>query len=683
MDTMKKRIVKPRWETIAVLVLPALLSLGMGFVYIATQMVGLYAGDSGGLVAASYRFGISHPPGYPLYTFLSAILSNMLPFGTIAWRVGLMSSIPMAMSLYFLWKSAWQLTKNLIWSSIGVILYGTLFPVWLHAADQEVFGLFSLFSAVLLYLSLMWFEEKKVWQLYALSFFFGLAFTHHHLIVLPLFSFLVIVYQYRNQYIGQIRKNWLYCALLFFLGLIPYIYAPIVSLSHTIIEPGNASTISGFFQLVTRASYGTFRAASNLSVSLIDRLLNIYTLLQFSLRDFTLIGWMGVAIGVFSLRKTKEREYIFLIVNFFLWLFYYFYAGFPLLLNYHMGTAERFVIVPYQLLAILFIVGGTRVDRFIQSKFIGNGFIKSVGTIALPAIIVGWFAYSAFSYIPALRYLHQNHSMEQLGADLDASIPEHSIVFLYADTTAYAFDYYYYVLGKRQDVLLIRLESLVNQAYRERIGRQYPELVLPSFDETKAPGFYIADFFSKNLQKYTIVTDAPQEWLSGVWVPNGLLYIYAPDQAYVAPVSIIEEKYTQLWNQFTPDSGLRKYQKQLLLLSDILRVYAQRRLAFALYVVEHNGSGAVLTDAFTKALSEEISVIPEAYVNVIYTLLAKKNCTLSQQFLKQVYEKWGSDYTVLSGYHRFVDVCGTTDETILARDAMYHKRNPSDALLSQ
>jgi len=309
--------------------------------------------------------------------------------------------------------------------------------------------------------------------------------------------------------------------------------------------------------------------------------------------------------------------------------------------------------------------------------------MKSAGLIVLSAIVIGWFACLAFFYIPALGYLHSNRSMEQLGADLDASIPQRSIVFLYADTTAYAFDYYYYVLGKRQDVLFIRLESLTDRVYRERIAKQYPELVLPLYDETKAPGFYIAEFFTKNLQQHTIVTDEPQEWLSGVWVPHGLLYVYAPDQSFVAPIPIIEEKNTYLWNQFAPDPQLRKYQKQLLLLSDILRVYAQRRLSFALYVVEHNGTEVVLTDAFTKALSEEISVIPEAYVNVIYTLLDKKNCTLAQQFLERVYEKWGSDYIVLSGYHRFVDKCNTNDETIRTRDAMYHKRNPSDSLLSK
>jgi hypothetical protein len=406
-------------------------------------MVGLYAGDSGGLVAASYRFGIPHPPGYPLYTFLGAYISHVLPFGTIAWRVGLMSSIPMALSLYFLWKSAWQLTKNMLWSSVGVILYGILAPVWLHAIGQEVFGLFALFSALLLYLSLRWFEEKEKWQLFSLSFFFGLSLTHHHLIFLSFVSFLVIVHQFRNEYLGQLRKNWLYCTVLFCLGFVPYIYAPIVSLSQTVIEPGNAATLSGFVQLVTRASYGTFRAASNLSVSLLDRLLNIYTFMQFFLRDFTLVGWMGIVIGVVNMRKVKEREYMFFIINLFLWLFYYFYAGFPLLLNYHMGTVERFVIVPYQFLAILFVVGCTSVDRFIRVKVFINTVTKSLGVTAFLVIVIGWFTYKAFSYVPAFWYLRLSHSMEQLGADLDASIPEKSILFLYSDTTAYAFDYYY------------------------------------------------------------------------------------------------------------------------------------------------------------------------------------------------------------------------------------------------
>ncbi len=35
--------------------------------YQSRQIVG---GDSGDLITAAYLFGVPHPPGYPLYTFL-------------------------------------------------------------------------------------------------------------------------------------------------------------------------------------------------------------------------------------------------------------------------------------------------------------------------------------------------------------------------------------------------------------------------------------------------------------------------------------------------------------------------------------------------------------------------------------------------------------------------------------
>jgi len=51
------------------------------------------AGDSGELIAASYRLGIAHPSGYPLYCIVGKIFATIFPFGEIAWRYNLFSAL--------------------------------------------------------------------------------------------------------------------------------------------------------------------------------------------------------------------------------------------------------------------------------------------------------------------------------------------------------------------------------------------------------------------------------------------------------------------------------------------------------------------------------------------------------------------------------------------------------------
>src|SRR5664280_1156469 len=65
------------------------------FVFLLFQAQGIIGGDSGDLVTAVTTFGVPHPPGYPLYTFLGWILSH-IPVFTPSWRVGLLSSVPHA-----------------------------------------------------------------------------------------------------------------------------------------------------------------------------------------------------------------------------------------------------------------------------------------------------------------------------------------------------------------------------------------------------------------------------------------------------------------------------------------------------------------------------------------------------------------------------------------------------------
>jgi len=52
-----------------------------------------YGGDCGELIAASYRLGIAHPTGYPLYCLLGRTFASLLPIGEIGWRYNIFSAL--------------------------------------------------------------------------------------------------------------------------------------------------------------------------------------------------------------------------------------------------------------------------------------------------------------------------------------------------------------------------------------------------------------------------------------------------------------------------------------------------------------------------------------------------------------------------------------------------------------
>ena len=62
------------------------------FVYLKTLTPTVYVGDSGELIAAAASLGIPHPPGYPLFVYLGKLFCLIFPFGSIAFRLNLMSA---------------------------------------------------------------------------------------------------------------------------------------------------------------------------------------------------------------------------------------------------------------------------------------------------------------------------------------------------------------------------------------------------------------------------------------------------------------------------------------------------------------------------------------------------------------------------------------------------------------
>ena len=180
-------------------------------VYIATLAPDVTLEDSGELITAAAKFGVGHPPGYPLWTMSGFLLSHLFPFGNLAWRMNLLCALFGATSngvltLLACHSGRWLLQRwtdpehqpvvrrYVFYSGLLVgLTIGFSDVMWSQAVISAVHGtLNALFvNLVLLFFYLWMLEPKKTHRLVLTVFIFALGLTNHHTLVQVIPAFLL------------------------------------------------------------------------------------------------------------------------------------------------------------------------------------------------------------------------------------------------------------------------------------------------------------------------------------------------------------------------------------------------------------------------------------------------------------------------------------------------------------
>lgn len=242
-------------------------------VYLATLSPSIAGGDSGELVSEGCHLGTAHPPGYPLLTMIVYGLHRLVnSFGQIqqtAYCVNLSSALFMTLASCFIGLTVQSLNNvsSVQTSSRGDILGMCLFSfsrlIWQYAVTAEVFPLNTLFSALIVYLTVVYTKNRSMFVLYFGSFVCGLAICNQHTIILyeaPLILWMLFVCRkllFSSPFIALNLSG------LFIFGLLPYVYLPIAEiLSPKAGSWGHLSSLSGFVHHFLRKDYGTFQLFS-------------------------------------------------------------------------------------------------------------------------------------------------------------------------------------------------------------------------------------------------------------------------------------------------------------------------------------------------------------------------------------------------------------------------------------
>ncbi len=126
--------------------------------------------DAGEFIAASRTLGIPHPPGTPLFVFLTHVWGTLFPFGEYAWRTNLFSAILSAAGSAFWFLVAHDTLRRALrggeeravrWLSLAgatasALVAAFAFTTWQNSNETEVYMVATLTIAAAAWLALRW-----------------------------------------------------------------------------------------------------------------------------------------------------------------------------------------------------------------------------------------------------------------------------------------------------------------------------------------------------------------------------------------------------------------------------------------------------------------------------------------------------------------------------------------------
>ncbi|MDP8256889.1 MAG: DUF2723 domain-containing protein [Candidatus Alcyoniella australis] len=233
-------------------------------VYLLTAAPGLYWRDCPEFVLVAFGMDISHPAGSPAYAMLGK-LATMLPLGSIAFRVNLLSCLGAALAAWALFEAARRLLRRMLpqdapaWTlEIPALLAASMcvfsLSLWTWGVVAEVYSLevALLAAAIALALGPGPRSANRPGGPETTMLLLGLASGVHinMALTLPVFA---LYFLFERP--GPRLRTVLLAALAFAVGASVYLYLPLRSLADLAYDFGNPETLRGLLIHVTGQSH--------------------------------------------------------------------------------------------------------------------------------------------------------------------------------------------------------------------------------------------------------------------------------------------------------------------------------------------------------------------------------------------------------------------------------------------
>lgn len=482
------------------------LALSLAFsaiVYLYTMWPSMAGGDSGELTTAAYTLGIVHPPGYPLFTMLGHLFTY-LPFGTVAYRVNLLSVVCGLGAQALLFLTLMRITRKSWLAAALTLMFAFSVLTWRYSIQAEVFALNNLFAAALLYGFIRVLQTREAKPLFLLSFIFGLGLSNHHTLVFigaPVGLYLLWFMRERLRPVSVLALFGL-----FFAGLLPYYYLFWASERIPLVSWGEITSWDGFMTHLLRKEYGTFKLATEGS----NEHPLFWGLVYFAENVAETVLYLGVIpvlAGVYVLLKKRTEA-----------------AMNPLLL-----IMPALYLVVFHSLANLPFVDGAALYKDIVSRFwlMANLLLMPVTAFGVLYLLaherVKPFAATLKYFLLALplaglalNFRTENHrdnyTFAEFGRHLLRNLPRNAVYFSLGDINTNSIRYVQNCEGFRADVKVLD-RSLMSYNWFKRIAnKHYPDVTLPgqAYHPTAKGSFDFKKLIAANFDRHQIYMTSPK-----------------------------------------------------------------------------------------------------------------------------------------------------------------------------
>jgi hypothetical protein len=545
--------------------------------FLASQFI--FGGDSAEFALIGHTWSIPHPPGYPLYSFLANCITHFLPFGTIPWRVALLSVIPTVLTSLLIYTIAQILQVRRFIAFLSSLIYIVLFPVWEYALVPEVFALNAFLVSLVTYLLIHYTLNQKTYFLTLAFFTLGLCVAHHHTFVIFIPGWIVLVW----KHIPTIKRRYRVLLTLLgttLLGALFYLYVPIAGNLNPPIQWEDGTTVNGFWRLITRAAYGTFSAYAGSKWNFLNQLNGVTSFFILLLQDFRILGIIFIIRGVMeSVRRHREPVFRFLIITTCIYIFFLFWTNFVLTTSFTVGMYERFLILFYVVLSIYFALGAEKIAQsvhvFIEKKSKKTAIrLLAQNFISLVLIILGITV--ALNNWRTIRHVKYMRDFDRLGRDIIATVPKGGIFFAGSDNPSFTTQYHVFETFADIPLRFLQVNFIGQKRYIQFFKKRHPDLRYPSSFRNKND---LQKFFAFNI-KYGVYLDGPMPY--GMWMPYGLMWkYYQTEKEALSDLPYLVEQNRVLWNTVYEIPRPDVYKKNLLHLQTVQDFYIEAYIRYS------------------------------------------------------------------------------------------------------
>ncbi len=450
------------------LLFPALFLTSLG-AYTLTLNPALFRNDSPETITACFTLGVSHPPGYPLYTLLGRLFA-LISLGNPAMTINFFSSFWGALGVCFFAANLYSFLTSLVSPKnqspnrfvitfvcvIGSLCFALSKSYWSLSLAAKG-GIYT-FQVVLELVLLLYFqnlvrnENRQKAQnksIYFLVFIFALGLANHWpslILIIPAIALSALVYpEFPKTLLHFEWKKRLICLTIAVITLSVYLYLPLRSNLHPELNFGSPSSFKSLYTSLFRIGYFKRETLVSFMPTALSTIQDksVYISNRFG-NEFNPVFSLLAFFGVFLLwRSGRKKELLFLLL---------------LLLTTVMANILYLQVSPIEywhlddhlitvnwIIAFLSSFGG----YFLFARVRSHNTLKYVLPILLLVLPILTFQKNLLSDDQTKEFLYWGYGMEAL-----KSMDQNSRYFAESDYDFFSILYLKDVEHKRPDVTL-------------------------------------------------------------------------------------------------------------------------------------------------------------------------------------------------------------------------------------